>query len=102
MACFAPATEEERPEEADIAQEAADRPDAQGSLFDEPVYEDEDEQDNETLPWGADAPDARHEVTPGDGTRAPESNRFWSSALYRFLTNRKVDADFLRDDGEQT
>ena len=119
-----PATEEERQkEEADTQSNCfvSDQEDLQGSSGDDSFaepYEDvvEDEQKEIFLqdeppvePWKIEDEDTDEQGSqetanaPQSGKKAERSPKVWSSVLYRFLVNRKIDGDFLidRDHTEQ-
>ncbi len=75
-------------------------------LFDEP-YTPSNERDR-IVSDDEDSPNTGNDMLPDDAVAGVRDNRgdrvesghkpaFWSSALYRFLTNRKIDSDFLVD-----
>ena len=109
--CFAPVTAEAPPTE-EVDRYVSDLADPDGfeaneemtASFDEPLGDrdrDEQAQLDAMALWGVDARgdlegDAADAARDRNATVAQKKG-FWSSALYRFITNRKTENDFLLD-----
>ena len=70
-------------------------------MFEEPLDQTDDEQHELAMDsWGRDV--KTDEVIPPAHQTAKateqKQKRLWSGTLYRFLTNRKTETDFLIDD----